>query len=71
MANSSQFNNNDTEDVNVVVQTSPQNTVLSPARNTDLQILPEIDSRDGHDISWASEDGDLVVLTEKQSGKHP
>ncbi|PNX96142.1 hypothetical protein L195_g019344, partial [Trifolium pratense] len=71
MASSSKFNNNDTEDVNIVVQTSPRNTVLSPVRNTDLQVLPETDSRDGQDLSWASEDDRLVVLTKKQSGKQP
>ncbi|PNX69561.1 hypothetical protein L195_g056784, partial [Trifolium pratense] len=71
MASSSQFNNNDIEDVNTAVQTSPRNTVLSPVRITDLQALPETDSRDGQDLSWASEDGDLVVLTEKQLGKQP
>ncbi|PNX58521.1 hypothetical protein L195_g059233, partial [Trifolium pratense] len=71
MASSSQFNNNDTEDVNIAVQTSPRNTVLSPVRTTHLQVLPETDSRDGQDLSWAFEDGDLIVLTEKQSGKQP
>ncbi|PNX74487.1 hypothetical protein L195_g030408, partial [Trifolium pratense] len=34
-------------------------------------VLPGTDFRDGHNLSWASEDGDLVVLTEKQSRKHP
>ncbi|MCI62068.1 hypothetical protein A2U01_0083325, partial [Trifolium medium] len=69
MAISSQHHNNDGVDVNTTVHTSPRRAALSPVCNTDLQLLPETDSRDGQDVSWASEDGDLVVLTEKQSGK--
>ncbi|MCI83530.1 hypothetical protein A2U01_0104806, partial [Trifolium medium] len=64
MASSSQHHNNDGEDVNTTVHTSPRRTILSHVRNTDLQVLPETESRDGQDVSWASEDGDLVVLTE-------
>ncbi|CAJ2644644.1 unnamed protein product [Trifolium pratense] len=40
------------------------------AINTDAA-LPESDPRDGQETSWTSEDGDLVVLTEKQAGKRP
>ncbi|MCI74520.1 hypothetical protein A2U01_0095784, partial [Trifolium medium] len=38
MASSSQHHNNDGEDVNNTVHTSPRRTVLSPVRNTDLQV---------------------------------
>ncbi|CAJ2653881.1 unnamed protein product [Trifolium pratense] len=63
MASSSHFNN-DAEDA-----APPSSPRLSPALITDLQALPESDPRDGHATSWTSEDGDLVVLTEKQAGK--
>ncbi|CAJ2669084.1 unnamed protein product [Trifolium pratense] len=63
MASSSHFNN-DAEDA-----APPSSPRLSPALITDLQALPESDPRDGQATSWTSEDGDLVVLTEKQAGK--
>ncbi|CAJ2636298.1 unnamed protein product [Trifolium pratense] len=63
MASSSHFNN-DVEDA-----APPSSPRLSPALITDLQALPESDPRDGQATSWTSEDGDLVVLTEKQAGK--
>ncbi|CAJ2667150.1 unnamed protein product [Trifolium pratense] len=63
MASSSHFNN-DVEDA-----TPPSSPRLPPALITDLQALPESDPRDGQATSWTSEDGDLVVLTEKQAGK--
>ncbi|CAJ2663960.1 unnamed protein product [Trifolium pratense] len=47
----------------------PSSPRLSPALITDFQALPESDPRDGQATSWTSEDGDLVVLTEKQAGK--
>ncbi|CAJ2646545.1 unnamed protein product [Trifolium pratense] len=65
MASSSHFNN-DVEDA-----APPPSPRLSPALITDLQALPESDPRDGQETSWTSEDGDLVVLTEKQAGKRP
>ncbi|CAJ2636800.1 unnamed protein product [Trifolium pratense] len=65
MASSSHFNN-DVEDA-----APPPSPRLSPALITDLQALPESDSRDGQETSWTSEDGDLVVLTKKQAGKRP
>ncbi|CAJ2652108.1 unnamed protein product [Trifolium pratense] len=65
MASSSHFNN-DVEDA-----APPSPPRLSPALITDLQALPESDPRDGQETSWTSEDGDLVVLTEKQAGKRP
>ncbi|CAJ2669315.1 unnamed protein product [Trifolium pratense] len=65
MASSSHFNN-DVEDT-----APPPSPRLSPALITDLQALPESDPRDGQETSWTSEDGDLVVLTEKQTGKRP
>ncbi|CAJ2631771.1 unnamed protein product [Trifolium pratense] len=65
MASSSHFNN-DVEDA-----APPSSPRLSPALITDLQALPESDPRDGQETSWTSEDGDLVVLTEKQAGKRP
>ncbi|CAJ2667015.1 unnamed protein product [Trifolium pratense] len=65
MASSSHFNN-DVEDA-----APPSSPRLSPALITDLQALPESDPRDGQATSWTSEDGDLVVLTEKQAGKRP
>ncbi|CAJ2651997.1 unnamed protein product [Trifolium pratense] len=63
MASSSHFNN-DVEDA-----APPSSPRLSPALITDFQALPESDPRDGQATSWTSEDGDLVVLTEKQAGK--
>ncbi|CAJ2652269.1 unnamed protein product [Trifolium pratense] len=65
MASSSHFNN-DIEDA-----APPASPRLSPALIPDHQALPESDPRDGQEISWTSEDGDLVVLTEKQAGKRP
>ncbi|CAJ2675664.1 unnamed protein product [Trifolium pratense] len=65
MASSSHFNN-DVEDA-----APPSSPRLSPALITDLQALPESDPRDGQATSWTSEDDDLVVLTEKQTGKRP
>ncbi|CAJ2647353.1 unnamed protein product [Trifolium pratense] len=65
MACSSHFNN-DIEDA-----APPASPRLSPALIPDHQALPESDPRDGQEISWTSEDGDLVVLTEKQAGKRP
>ncbi|CAJ2665932.1 unnamed protein product [Trifolium pratense] len=65
MASSSHFNN-DVEDA-----APPSSPRPSPALITDLQALPESDPRDGQETSWTSEDGDLVVLTEKQAGKRP
>ncbi|CAJ2668337.1 unnamed protein product [Trifolium pratense] len=65
MASSSHFNN-DVEDA-----APPSSPRLSPVLITDLQALPESDPRDGQETSWTSEDGDLVVLTEKQAGKRP
>ncbi|CAJ2673122.1 unnamed protein product [Trifolium pratense] len=65
MASSSHFNN-DVEDA-----APPPSPRQSPALITDLQALPESDPRDGQETSWTSEDGDLVVLTEKQAGKRP
>ncbi|CAJ2647628.1 unnamed protein product [Trifolium pratense] len=65
MASSSHFNN-DVEDA-----APPSSPRLSPVLITDLQALPESDPRDGQETSWTSEDGDLVVLTEKQAGKPP
>ncbi|CAJ2673127.1 unnamed protein product [Trifolium pratense] len=65
MASSSHFNN-DVEDA-----APPSSPRLSPALITDLQALPESDPRDGQATSWTSEDGDLVVLTERQAGKRP
>ncbi|CAJ2645078.1 unnamed protein product [Trifolium pratense] len=65
MASSSHFNN-DVEDA-----APPSSPRLSPALITDLQALPQSDPRDGQETSWTSEDGDLVVLTEKQTGKRP
>ncbi|MCI97936.1 hypothetical protein A2U01_0119237, partial [Trifolium medium] len=66
---SSSHFNNDIEDTNAALQASPRNTVSAPVLITDLQALLETDPRDGQDLSWTSEDGDLVVLTEKQAGK--
>ncbi|CAJ2654250.1 unnamed protein product [Trifolium pratense] len=65
MASSSHFNN-DIEDA-----APPASPRLSPALIPDHQALPESDPRDGQEVSWTSEDGDLVVLTEKQAGKRP
>ncbi|CAJ2628951.1 unnamed protein product [Trifolium pratense] len=65
MASSSHFNN-DIEDA-----APPASPRLSPALIPDHQALPESDPRDGQETSWTSEDGDLVVLTEKQAGKRP
>ncbi|MCI71701.1 hypothetical protein A2U01_0092964, partial [Trifolium medium] len=52
---------------------SPQreeNAVISPVHNTD-KVTPETDPRDGQETSWTFEDGDVPVLTERQSGKRP
>ncbi|CAJ2676946.1 unnamed protein product [Trifolium pratense] len=65
MASASHFSN-DVEDA-----APPSSPRLPPVLITDLQALPESDPRDGQETSWTSEDGDLVVLTEKQAGKRP
>ncbi|CAJ2674684.1 unnamed protein product [Trifolium pratense] len=65
MASSTHFNN-DIEDA-----APPVSPRLSPALVPDHQALPESDPRDGQEVSWTSEDGDLGVLTEKQAGKRP
>ncbi|CAJ2644754.1 unnamed protein product [Trifolium pratense] len=65
MSSASHFSN-DVEDA-----APPSSPRLPPVLITDLQALPESDPRDGQETSWTSEDGDLVVLTEKQAGKRP
>ncbi|MCH84789.1 hypothetical protein A2U01_0005625 [Trifolium medium] len=72
MASSSQINN-DGDDHIATVQTSPHrehDTVISPVRDNE-KLVPETDPRDGRETSFSSEDGDVPVLTERQSGKHP
>ncbi|PNX59040.1 hypothetical protein L195_g059487, partial [Trifolium pratense] len=76
MASSSHQFNTNTGDENVLnVPGSPQpehNTVLSPVRdNTTTTRGPESDPRDGRETSVSSDEEDVEVLTERQTGKRP